>query len=951
MQRIVALTCFFLTGLTGLVYEVVWIRQAALAFGSTTLALSTILAVFLGGLALGSWWFGRIGQRSDRPLWLYGWLSIAVGLLAAATLPLFGAAEALYGNLYRALSGEGAALLAVRALLISLVVLPATTLMGGGLPLLCRQFVAHRDRIAAEVGFLYGLSTLGAAAGAALTGFWLLPVFGMRAAVLAAAVLNVAVGVAALRLRLPAPARTPASEPTAASTPDRGSNDVLSTATSATIVAALFFFTGLIAVGGEVVWVRFLALLVPNSILTYTITLTVVLIGIALGSLLASRLFDGRLPRKLMFGVIQLLAALTVLALMSLPAVSWHRLGEAAAPFLLLLLPSAILSGALLPIASRLVCVDPALAAGRVGRLVALSGVGGIIGALMIGWLVLPHGGLATAVKLLTGLGVLSGIATLLLLRPEGPRWLPYGLAGAGALLWLLMGRGLGERLPADYLAPDGRLIDYAAGRTATVAVVRAGDFTQLQINRVEQGRDKKDHQIVAAHIPMILHPAPHRVLVVGLGAGQTASRFLYYEIERLDCVDIEPAVRPLVQRHFASDWLDDPRVSFIDTDGREFIAHEHRKYDVISLDLGRPLQPGVEAFYTLEFYRQARARLEPGGLLVQSLPIALFDGADFARVVATFAAVFPTCSFWYNATEPLLIGANAEEFRIEPDRLELLETNERVFDDLAYHQFGGTERWLYERDNFLAAFLSGPAELAKIAADAPLLRDDRPVLSYRTANVSSEEMNELELLGIFRDNLTKVDEILAEPLPTVAMGFIGSDQKHNVLDMGAAAHLRRARALQLRLGNRVNREVFEEISAALRLTPLSVPAVRAMGDALLLAGHPDRAEIPYRRAIELDQFDGLAHLGLGTARFQRQQLAEALPLLERAVLLRPDDPRAHNLLGATLAGLGREPEAVVQFRAAVRLDPGDAAARQNLERGLQILQQRQQLREQDGTP
>ena len=229
MQRIVALTCFFLTGLTGLVYEVVWIRRAALAFGSTTFTLCTVLAVFLGGLALGSWWFGRIGQRSDRPLWLYGWLAVAVGLLAAATLPLFGAAEAVYGNLYRALSGEGAALLAVRALLISLIVLPAVTLMGGGLPLFCRQFVAHRDRIAAEVGFLYGLNTLGAAAGAALTGFWLLPVFGMRAAVLAAAVLNITVGIAALRLRMPAPVRTPASEPAATSAPDGGSDDAAST--------------------------------------------------------------------------------------------------------------------------------------------------------------------------------------------------------------------------------------------------------------------------------------------------------------------------------------------------------------------------------------------------------------------------------------------------------------------------------------------------------------------------------------------------------------------------------------------------------------------------------------------------------------------------------------------------------------------------------------------------
>ena len=177
--------------------------MASLVFGSTLFALSTVLAVFFLGLALGSYWFGRIGQRSDHPLLLFAGVELSVGVMALLSIPAFDAVNALYGIAFRAWGDQWVVLTLVRVLLISLVLLPPTVLMGGTLPLFCRRFVVDESRIANSIALLYGVNTLGAAAGCAATGFLLLPEIGVRAAIGVGFVLNliVAIGVISLRLR------------------------------------------------------------------------------------------------------------------------------------------------------------------------------------------------------------------------------------------------------------------------------------------------------------------------------------------------------------------------------------------------------------------------------------------------------------------------------------------------------------------------------------------------------------------------------------------------------------------------------------------------------------------------------------------------------------------------------------------------------------------------------
>lgn len=265
--------CFFFSGCAGLIYEVCWIRKASLVFGSTTYALSTILAIFFLGLALGSYLFGRVAQRTERPLRLFALMEVAVGTLALGSMLEFEILEALYGVAYRAASEQFVLLMLLRIGLVSLILLPPTILMGGTLPLFCRQYVDNKVHIARSVGFLYGINTLGAALGCAMTGLLLLPVLGTFGAICIGALLNLSAALAAGFLGLSA--RVHIHTPVPEHRPGEAQNRAT--------VFALLFLIGFIALGNEVLWARHLALLIRNSVYTYTLTLTEVLLGVVLG--------------------------------------------------------------------------------------------------------------------------------------------------------------------------------------------------------------------------------------------------------------------------------------------------------------------------------------------------------------------------------------------------------------------------------------------------------------------------------------------------------------------------------------------------------------------------------------------------------------------------------------------------------------------------------------------
>ena len=934
MRRATLLACLFLSGAAGLIAEVCWIRRASLVFGSTTLATSSVVAVFFLGLALGSWLFGRLSLRLARPLRLYGWLEIGLAALVLASSATFAGAEALYGHFYRAAAGST---WITRILLVAVVILPPTVLMGGTLPLFCRQFVQGQARIVAGVGLLYALNTLGAAAGCAASGFLLIPALGLHRTLLIGAFLSLMAGITAAVSRAPAtflasPSagrnREPSGTRQRAAASSHGIS--LTEVQRRSVVPWLFFAVGFVALGYEVLWTRFLALVVRTTLHTYTLSLTVVLLGIFLGSCMASRLSNGVTGRPRLFGALQVLGGLVMLATMLLPPRAWQVLhSETWTCFALALVP-AILSGASLPIAVRLVALDP-LQVGRVtGTLTAVNTLGGIVGALLVGFVTLPHLGLQRSMLLTSGVALVSGFAAWWVLDRR-PRLVVRLLAIAVCTgLWLALPRLLPTRLPADFLSAREVLVDYKEGLETNLAVVRKQRALQLEADRWWQGQDRKTHQIMAAHLPMLLHSRPQRVLVVGVGAGQTPERVLLYGPKQLSCIDIEPAVFDLVRRHFPSTWMDDPRVRLLREDGRNYIAHTGERYDVIALEVGQVFRPGAAAFYTTDFYRRARARLEPGGLLSQFVPLAFLSPDTFKSVVASFLAVFPQSLLWYNTSELLLVGANAERIQIDPARLDLLVSDAAIHDDLSWSYWDGPAYWLNQAPVFLGGFLCGPGGLASLVAAAPLLDDDRPVLASATRKASDQQMNEVPILGQLRSRLEPLAAVLSAPLPDTTLAAAAAVRESNLGDIVASALLRRVETLR-DAGRRDEMETL--LHDALRANPENVQANRLLADLYLLGGRLDEAQSAYARALALRPDDGASHLGLALLLQVQQRFAEAVAHYEIGLEQDPEDAEAHNNLGAALVQVGDLNGAWQHFEAALRLRPSYTDARQNLER------------------
>jgi spermidine synthase len=919
MNHRLALITFFCSGCAGLIYETCWIRKSSLVFGSTTFAVSTVLAVFFFGLAVGSFLIGRWAQRARQPIRWFGILEIAVGLLAWLTLPAFDLLDSIYGAAYRRWAGQAEVLFAVRFILVALVLLPPTILMGGTLPLFCRQYVRDRDRIARGVGFLYAMNTLGAAAGCSLAGFVLLPWLGSSVAILAGGSLSVLAGLIALRLPIASAAEAKESAPA-----KRPRTPAI--AFSPRVVGALFFSMGLAALGSEVLWARFLGLLVRNTVYTYTITLTMVLLGIVLGSALAGLWFDRSRQRLAqVFAISNFLIACTTVLLMTLPAQFWAPWRDQIWIYALVLLPGAILSGASFPLAIRMVLDQPGSAPATVGLMTALNTAGGIVGSLLVGFLLLPKLGIERTLHLLTGLSLATGAVAWLQLAANPGRLLRWGVMVGVTALWALTPGMTGTRVPADLLADGGTLLGYREGLNSNLAVIQKEHARQLEIDRLWQGEDRKNHQALVAHIPMLLHPGAKSAIVVGAGTGQTPSRFLMYDIERLDCVDIEPAVFDVIRDYFEAGWMNDPRVRLLPEDGRNHLAHTSQRYDVISIEVGQIFRPGVPFFYTKEFYERARSRLNDGGYLSQFLPVPFFTPGEFAGAIHTFLEVFPHSILWYNTSELLLIGCNADEFRLDPHRLSLLERDGKIRADLAYAHWGSEANQLQRPEAFLSGFLMTEKGLHSIASGGTVYHDVRPILDYATYDLEESLVHETPIAELLRGHLEPLGELGV--FADVDVAEVGRLQRRNVDDILAQGMIRRASAL-IPIGRIAEIEAL--LRDAHRLNPDNFDANRMLAEIRMSAGDLAAALSLYETAIQVRTDETIARRGLAAALLQSGRAMEAIPHLRAVLAVNPRDAQAHNNLGVALTQQDDFNEALLHFEEAVRLNPEYADARQN---------------------
>ncbi len=855
IRDITAVCCFFASGFVGLVYEICWIRKASLVFGATTFAVSTVVAVFFAGLSLGSYLFGGYSQKTSKPLKVYAFLEMILGGIALLHPALFSWAESLYGLFYPSVMHSFALLSFLRLVMLTVLILPPTLLMGATLPLFCRQYIDRRESISLSVGLLYGLNTLGAAAGCTLCGFYLIPHVGVNKTIWLGGLVNILIGIVVLRTgltaRLPQGAEGDPERPTGQKDLGPAGSPVVQgdNRKQAPAMYLLFFLSGFVALGNEILCLRFLSLLVHNTVYTYTLTLAVTLTGIVLGSVLIARFSDRSAQRPLIFGTAHVLNGLLFYGLLMMPAGFWSSVIDTQSLrvqlwiFTSVLLVPAILSGVSFPLAIRIVVSRPSLAGIGVGRMSAINTMGGILGSMAVGFLLLPGIGLQKSLLITSGLSLLIGFSAWLILEQRIRPVLLASMIVLAIFNWLAVSFLTGTRLPEDFLASREKLIDFREGVNAHLAVVRSkNDSKVLTIDRLWQGSSNKTHQIMAAHVPMLLHPEPRKVLIIGLGVGQTASRFLLYDVSRVDCVDIEGELYNIIGEHFESEWMQEDRVRLIVEDGRNFLAHTDETYDVVSIEVGQIFRPGLASFYTADFYERARKRLTANGMLCQFIPIRGFSTDTFRSVLRSFLEVFPESILWYNTSEFLLIGSAGSRPGISLERLRVLNESEAVRKDLDYMYWGGPAYRLNRPEVFLAGFLCGPEALSGLTSGFQVFRDDLPLLEYISSKRQSTESPKA-VVDLVKRSLDPPEGILRGRGGEEILSQVRSIREMNLHNILAEYLLR---------GFEIRRDM-ELLRKAIRWNPRNIRVHLVLGKELEKEGREEEAMDQYRRALDLD--------------------------------------------------------------------------------------------------
>jgi len=947
---------YVLSGAAGLIHEVAWSRALGQSLGGSLPSLAIVLTVFLAGLAGGSALGGRAVERIRTPLRTYAWLEAGIavwGLLSPAIASLTERAVLVLGPRLP----DGAPLVMLRAALAALVLLPPTAMMGATFPVLVAS--RPRDRSARGVALLYGANTVAAAIGALAGSFLLLPLLSTRRTFVAAAVLNAAAAALAIvsarrgadsppRREPDAPERTP---------PVRGLRPGMLAALSGAIGATLQFG-----------WSRAMTFAFGSSVYALGLTLAASLLGLGLGPLLfaARGAADRARARRnaalaawtvgaTSLLVLPLLGALPrlapILSLLFERSPVAALLAQFAVAFALLLLP-AMAQGACLPL--LVACASERRGFERAaGGVYAASTCGSALGFLAAGFLLVPRVGTRTSLAL-------AGAAALLLCLLLQPRLraLPIlATAAAGSLValpaWdrdLISGGGFlygpvyraalaDHPLPEAVRARGEILFEREDGDgLVTVRQARSG-ILSLQINGRTEASSGADMatQILAAHLPLLLHAAPRDVLVVGLASGVTvgaAERHPLGSVRVLEIARAVPAAAALFSE-INGGALDDPRLDLVLDDARARLLSRDDQYDVVISQPSNPWVAGVANLFTADFYRLVRRRLRQGGLFCQWLQAYRIEPRDLGGIVRSFLEVFPEATLWEESAGggDYFLVAGTDPLHIDPQRLE--GAAPAVREDL---KRAGVD----SAADLLVRFVAGPRGLAGLADGARRHTDDDLYLEWRAPLALFTDTLRVQVSALQRHR----ESVLAylPPGASVDPSFVAQLRQRlrsrearlliadslQEADLLALREPHLAAGLEALRGGRFT-EAAATLATAAAASPGSATTHFLLGQAYRGAGLTAPAEVAFREAVARDPGLAAAWNALGLCLADDGRLEEARQAFETALLAAPGFGQARSNLGAVLLRTGDREGAERELLDATRDDPLLAAAQANL--------------------
>src|SRR5205809_1225528 len=688
---------FFLSGATGLVYELLWVRLLYQGFGSTIQSVTTVVAAYMGGLGLGAWLLGRRADRHPRPAALYGRLEIAIGGFGLVSPLVLALVHRGYVAAAAAWHVSGGASVALRFGLAGLALLIPTTLMGGTLPVLTRAFMgADRAALKHSLGRLYGLNTLGAVLGTALAGFFLIEWVGIRASLWGTALVNLLIGASALRLPDPGAAGSPAGP---VSEPEVHPSAPL-LRRIALILLALTAFASLL---DEIAWTRVLVMIVGGSTYAFTLVRLVVLLP-ALGmGMTFPLLTDLVAPRNVARGA---------------------DVGRAYALNTLGSIAGAVLTGFVLVV---MLGTDLTL---RIG--VAINAAAALTLAVLAARGVAEGSAQHRRLRLrVLGAGSLASVGLAVALA--APRW-STRLIDLGPSIYAR--QPMNAAAVEDFLAHRGvRQLAFKEGWNATVSVWESGPGRTLKINGKADASDHgdMDTEILLGLAPAAARPGAARALVIGYGSGVTTRVLAGVPgVERVRVVEIEPAVLAMSRffLHVNDTVLARSNVSVAVDDARSALQIDTARYDVMVSEPSNPWLAGVATLYTPEFFRIVRGRLADDGVFCQWVQLYQLPVSVVAGIVRNFTAVFPHVEIWFSSPGDVMLLGSARPLAYDPAWLGRLVGPHGALGELGREYLG-----VDQPGDYFGHLLLGPTGVAELLKRPSVAhRDDLPRLEFVAA-------------------------------------------------------------------------------------------------------------------------------------------------------------------------------------------------------------------------
>lgn len=701
----VLLATIFVINFLSLVYQVVWTRKIMVIFGTSALSISTVLSVFLAGIAIGGYYGGRLIRKVERKYLFTGLALMGLGLYCLASVYIFGLVK--YPFLW--LSGTVENPLAVNLIkffLSAVILIFPTTIIGAMFPVVTHLYSVEFKRLGKDVASIYSLDTLGAALGAAICGFALVPVLGLAATSALSASLYIILGLvlATMEGRRGVVADIDREDPEADPAPAAGRT---LDGRHRLLLAALFV-SGFSALVLEVAWSKYFHLLFGTSIYAFALVIAAFLTGLSVGSYVIKKLHDRIENPTRVFGYVMVLIAGTSLVVVqttglmeSLYMTLYHSTSnfyvfQAAlfvAAFLLMLVPTSLM-GANFPLAIRMFARSGKTRAGDTGLIFSVNTAGGILGAFAAGFLIVPHIGLEKTGFLAAALYLSLGFVFLVTLLDR--RVVHAGAAAALATVFFVFGfatygepaldisvyyNGIRKKNYDDYarIKSNANIIFSEYGLYGRVAVEWNEFLDNMALwtnGKVDASTAKNDmqNQDFLGQLPLLFHKKPERVLNIGFGSGVTAGAVVTHdEVVRLDCVELDPLVVKAAGTFFSdvnNDVLADPRVKVHYEDGRHWLYTSNEMFDVIISEPSNIWISGVSQLFTREFYKIADDHLDEGGIFTQWLPAYDLNREDLLLIVKTLSNRFEHIIYWTNLTDIILLASH-EPFSVDYDYID----------------------------------------------------------------------------------------------------------------------------------------------------------------------------------------------------------------------------------------------------------------------------------------